>query len=50
MRKVIKETFPNIEYREENNADDVYKTGDGIHLTLKSAMDFTEYFKINILK
>jgi len=50
LRKAIKKSFPNIEYREENNTDDLYKTGDGTHLTLQSAMEFTEYFKDIILK
>jgi len=48
LRSLIKNEFPNILYIEENNLDDRYKTGDGIHLTLKSAMDFTEYFKTNL--
>jgi len=48
LRSLIKNEFPNILYIEENNLDDRYKTGDGTHLTLKSAMDFTEYFKTNI--
>ena len=34
---------------EENNSKDFYKTGDGIHLTLQSAMDLTEYFKKTVL-
>lgn len=49
LRKTIKDEFPQLKYREENNQNDFYKTADGIHLTLKSAMAFTEYFRGNIL-
>ena len=49
LRKLIKTEFPRIVYIKENNQEDFYKTGDGIHLTLKSAMEFTEYFRKNIV-
>ena len=49
LRIFIKTEFPVITYVEENNSDDSYKTADGIHLTWKSAIDFTEYFRKNIL-
>ncbi len=49
VRKMIKYEFPMIRYIEENNKNDVYKTVDGVHLTLQSAMDFTEVFKREIM-
>ena len=49
LQSLIKKEFPNISYVEENNADDVYETGDGVHLTWSSAIEFTEYFKDVVL-
>ena len=45
LRKLINREFPTIPYVEQNNVDNTYKTGDGVHLTVKSALEFTEYFK-----
>jgi len=49
LRAMIRDEFPKLTYLEENNAEDRYKTGDGIHLTLKSAMDFSEWFEKEVL-
>ena len=49
LRVFVKKEFPDIPYREENNYGDIYKTSDGIHLTWRSAVKFTEYFTRNIL-
>ena len=49
LRTLIKEEFPTIPYIEEYNMKDVYQTRDGTHLTWKSAIAFTEYFRTHIL-
>ena len=49
LRKLLADQFPKISYIEENNSDDKYKTADGTHLTLVSALAFTRYVKKNIL-
>lgn len=45
VREMIKQAFPEIRYIEENNDNDVFKTVDGVHMTLQSAMNFTKVFK-----
>ncbi len=49
VRNFIKTEFPSIPSIEQNNSDDRYQTSDGIHLTVKSAIDFAAYFKREIL-
>lgn len=47
-RKIIKEKFPHIRYIDipENTTD--YKTTDGIHLSKKEALEYTQYLEIKL--
>lgn len=50
LRSLINKRFKIISYVEENNTDDKYETGDGVHLTMKSALEFTNFFRAHILQ
>lgn len=50
LRSLINKKFKIISYVEENNTDDKYETGDGVHLTMKSASEFTNFFREHILQ
>ena len=49
LRTTVQTEFPDVLYVREDNSDDLYKTGDGVHLTLESVMAFTEYFKSDVV-
>ena len=49
LRALIKDEFPNIVFMLEDNVDGKYETGDGTHLTMKSAKMYSQYFKDTIM-
>ena len=50
VRTLIRKEFLSVPYIKENNTNNHFKTGDGIHLTLKSAIAFSRHFKEKVLQ